>query len=314
MFQTLILVFGVTLFRFSQSETWTPWYDRDNPSGTGDHETISVILSENPTTMCEDPVAIECQTIAGQPYTSTGEVVTCSLSIGLTCRLSENGNSCTDYRVRFLCPDDTILYNHHCYKFESTATTWNDARELCESFSSQLITINTEEELAYFTAIGHTYDPFPKIWTGMNDIAEEGHPVWLTHEQPTYNEFKDNDDPNNMDCFRIGNAGKNRYDSCNEEFGYVCEASSNIYERYSIAARKKSPAAGHVVSCMLAVSSGACSMECSKLESCVSFSYNSSTNDCILSSSSGQSAELEDVENANFYVVTSTAEICKSFT
>ncbi|XP_033116938.1 uncharacterized protein LOC117116913 isoform X1 [Anneissia japonica] len=84
-------------------ETWTPWYDRDNPSGTGDWETVSNLLSEHPATMCAKPIGIECQTTAGQPYTSTNDTVTCYPSNGLVCEQAENGYSCADYRVRFLC-------------------------------------------------------------------------------------------------------------------------------------------------------------------------------------------------------------------
>ncbi|XP_033114724.1 lactadherin-like, partial [Anneissia japonica] len=126
------------------------------------------------------------------------------------------------------CSHDTILYNHHCYKFVNNATTWNDAKAMCESFSSHLITINTEEELSNITAIASTLDDFPvKIWTGLNDVAEEGHPVWLTHEQPTYNEFRITTDPDNKDCFRIGSGGNIRHESCNDEYGYVCESKNN---------------------------------------------------------------------------------------
>ncbi|XP_033112708.1 cartilage intermediate layer protein 1-like [Anneissia japonica] len=87
------------------ADSWTPWYDRDNPSGTGDWESVGSLLTENPSTMCQKPVAIECQTTAGQPYTSTDDTVSCCPSAGLVCKQAENGNSCADYRVRFLCPD-----------------------------------------------------------------------------------------------------------------------------------------------------------------------------------------------------------------
>ncbi|XP_033112453.1 alpha-N-acetylgalactosamine-specific lectin-like [Anneissia japonica] len=209
---------------------------------------------------------------------------------------------------------EAILYNHHCYKFISVPTTWNNAKAMCESFSSQLLTINTEEELAYLTTIASTFNPFLSPWTGMNDIAEEGHPVWLTKAQPLYNDFTDNDDPENRDCFYIDTDGEMGYRSCDDEFGYVCEASSIIYQSFYISERHKSPAAEHVVRRLLAVSSGACSLECSRLELCASFSFISSSNECILSTSTGQSSELDYVEDADFYVVTSTEEICRPFT
>ncbi|XP_071945589.1 cartilage intermediate layer protein 2-like [Antedon mediterranea] len=84
---------------------WTPWFDRDNPSGTGDWETVTSLYYENPNQMCQNPVDIQCQTIGGSSYTSTGEVVSCSASLGLVCKNADQTDwSCLDYRVRFKCP------------------------------------------------------------------------------------------------------------------------------------------------------------------------------------------------------------------
>lgn len=49
---------------------YTPWLDRDDPSGYGDYETVKEIP---PGTICSDPIAIECQTTSGVPYDSTGK-------------------------------------------------------------------------------------------------------------------------------------------------------------------------------------------------------------------------------------------------
>ena len=53
----------------SNSYCWTPWMDRDNPSGTGDWEVLRDIPLAQ---VCPRPVGIECQTTSGQPYQSTG--------------------------------------------------------------------------------------------------------------------------------------------------------------------------------------------------------------------------------------------------
>ncbi|XP_071944581.1 uncharacterized protein [Antedon mediterranea] len=83
---------------------WTPWFNRDNPSGSGDWETVSDLYSENPSIMCDNPTAIECQTINGLPYTSTGEIVSCT-TYGLVCKNEDQTvGECSDYRVRFFCP------------------------------------------------------------------------------------------------------------------------------------------------------------------------------------------------------------------
>ena len=52
---------------------WTRWFDRDNPSLTGDWETLH---NFNKAQVCPRPVGIECQTTSGQPYQSTGIRIT----------------------------------------------------------------------------------------------------------------------------------------------------------------------------------------------------------------------------------------------
>uniref|UniRef100_A0AAV2J4P2 WxxW domain-containing protein n=1 Tax=Knipowitschia caucasica TaxID=637954 RepID=A0AAV2J4P2_KNICA len=54
------------------SVCWTPWFDRDNPSGKGDYETIYHLRKENPGKICDKPLGIEVRTISGLPASSTG--------------------------------------------------------------------------------------------------------------------------------------------------------------------------------------------------------------------------------------------------
>ena len=53
----------------TQTYCWTKWLDRDNPSATGDWETLRDFPQ---TQVCPKPLGIECQTTSGQPYQSTG--------------------------------------------------------------------------------------------------------------------------------------------------------------------------------------------------------------------------------------------------
>lgn len=80
---------------------WTPWYDRDDPSGTGDWELRSLQSG-----VCDAPTSVQCQTVTGLALWQTGEVVSCSASDGLLCRNSDQPDGwCNhDYRVRFYCP------------------------------------------------------------------------------------------------------------------------------------------------------------------------------------------------------------------
>ena len=52
-----------------QNYCWTRWLDRDNPGRSGDWETLEDFPPEQ---VCPEPVGIECQTIFGAPYQSTG--------------------------------------------------------------------------------------------------------------------------------------------------------------------------------------------------------------------------------------------------
>ena len=54
-----------------KSLKWTPWFDRDNPSATGDYETLAELIKEGKK-ICPVPVGVECQTTAGRPAYSTG--------------------------------------------------------------------------------------------------------------------------------------------------------------------------------------------------------------------------------------------------
>lgn len=82
---------------------WGPWLERDRPSGSGDFETFSDFLAMEE--VCAKPLGIQCQTRDGVPWSQTGEVYRCELSVGGICRNADNEDSagCSDYRVRFCC-------------------------------------------------------------------------------------------------------------------------------------------------------------------------------------------------------------------
>ena len=86
---------------------WSDWYNRDNPGGTGDYETLKVLRKINPG-ICEKPSAIECQTIKGVNYTQSGEKIVCSPEIGAVCiNKYQKDKICEDYKVRFYCDKTT---------------------------------------------------------------------------------------------------------------------------------------------------------------------------------------------------------------
>ncbi|XP_035677719.1 mucin-5AC-like [Branchiostoma floridae] len=88
--------------------SWTNWFDRDNPSVTGDWETLSNLQEENPGMICKAPTAIEARVVGtGQDALATGEnFAFCDATTGFVCRKDDQpDNECLDYEVRFCCPE-----------------------------------------------------------------------------------------------------------------------------------------------------------------------------------------------------------------
>ncbi|KAK7882740.1 hypothetical protein WMY93_028914 [Mugilogobius chulae] len=104
-------------------DCWTQWFDRDDPSGSGDWETLSNLRDENPGVICTDPLQIEALTTSGQPVSSTGDVINKSDTLtGFICKNSDQpgGRLCSDYKVRFMCPPRFCASPPNCW------TPWFD--------------------------------------------------------------------------------------------------------------------------------------------------------------------------------------------
>ncbi|XP_063758628.1 uncharacterized protein LOC134877157 [Eleginops maclovinus] len=87
-------------------ECWTDWFDRDNPSGSGDWEILSHLYKENPGKICSKPQDIETTTLSGLSVAAAGEVIFKNdVTSGFICRNNDQPNKkmCSDYRVRFSC-------------------------------------------------------------------------------------------------------------------------------------------------------------------------------------------------------------------
>ena len=54
---------------------WTQWFDRDNPTGTGDWEELVVLRSEYPGKICDNPSEIEVRTLDGLTIDAAGEII-----------------------------------------------------------------------------------------------------------------------------------------------------------------------------------------------------------------------------------------------
>ncbi|XP_077396777.1 mucin-5AC-like isoform X1 [Festucalex cinctus] len=103
---TLVLLHAGIGVQATSNECWTRWFDRDNPSGTGDYETLPELHKENPDKICQYPIQIEVKTKSGASVGSTGDVIHVSdTRRGFICKISDQPKGyCADYQVRFLCP------------------------------------------------------------------------------------------------------------------------------------------------------------------------------------------------------------------
>ncbi|XP_070578630.1 mucin-5AC-like [Ptychodera flava] len=89
------------------SGTWTSFYDRDDPSGTGDWEDLANLRRENAGAICRDPLAVYAETVDGVSASETGEnFESYDTEDGFICRNTDQSDgSCRDYKVKFCCRD-----------------------------------------------------------------------------------------------------------------------------------------------------------------------------------------------------------------
>uniref|UniRef100_A0A3Q1GSN4 Si:dkey-205h13.2 n=1 Tax=Acanthochromis polyacanthus TaxID=80966 RepID=A0A3Q1GSN4_9TELE len=90
------------------SECRTDWFDHDDPTLNGDYEVLSDLLSIYPRQICPQPIAIEVQTIYGEPASNTSDnFLNYDATYGFACVNAAQGRrSCGDYKVRFTCPKE----------------------------------------------------------------------------------------------------------------------------------------------------------------------------------------------------------------
>ncbi|XP_062267703.1 cartilage intermediate layer protein 2-like [Platichthys flesus] len=87
-------------------QCWTDWFDRDDPSGTGDWEVFSLLRIENPGKICLKPIQIEAKTLTGLSADAAGDVIFKSdTASGFVCRNKDQKitKMCNDYHIRFSC-------------------------------------------------------------------------------------------------------------------------------------------------------------------------------------------------------------------
>ncbi|XP_035501792.1 uncharacterized protein si:dkey-205h13.2 [Scophthalmus maximus] len=94
----------------------TRWFDHDDPTGNGDYEVLSDLREMYPREMCPRPIAIEVQTVSGEPASNTSDaLLSYDAAYGFACvNAEQRGRSCEDYRVRFTCPEEFCQVSEQC--------------------------------------------------------------------------------------------------------------------------------------------------------------------------------------------------------
>jgi hypothetical protein len=83
------------------SEGWTPWLNRDGPSGNGDYETLTDYVNLGQS--CSSPSKVEYRPVNREKVFQN---VHYGNTIGFYCLNSENPSGCLDYEVRFYCGEE----------------------------------------------------------------------------------------------------------------------------------------------------------------------------------------------------------------
>ncbi|XP_056278403.1 uncharacterized protein si:dkey-205h13.2 isoform X4 [Pseudoliparis swirei] len=165
------------------SECRTRWFDHDDPTGNGDFEVFSDLRSIYPREICPQPIAIEVQTISGEPASSTSNTfLNYDATYGFACVNADQGSkSCEDYKVRFTCP------NEFCQVSEQCRTQWlnSDAPseegdvesivQLLKTFPGQVCRnpISIEAKSTRGISAEHTGDTFLSL---QDTLVQHGQP------------------------------------------------------------------------------------------------------------------------------------------
>ncbi|KAG7508924.1 hypothetical protein JOB18_029127 [Solea senegalensis] len=133
---------------FCQKECWTNWFDRDDPTGSGDWETLFHLHLKYPGKICPIPIEIEATTLSGSSPAVTGDAILVENPvIGFICRNSDQTKNkmCSDYRVRFRCPPK------YCQK--ECWTKWYDRDHPSGSGDWELLSTLREENPGQICAV-----------------------------------------------------------------------------------------------------------------------------------------------------------------
>ncbi|XP_069567079.1 uncharacterized protein [Brachyistius frenatus] len=152
------------------SECRTGWFDHDDPTGNGDYEVLGDLLSIYPRDICPQPIAIEVQTVSGEPASNASDnVLIYDATYGFACVNADQGRrTCEDYKVRFTCPKEFCQVSEQCrtqWLSGDNATDEGDVEsilQLMKTFPGQVCgnPISIEAKTTSGISARHTGDTF----------------------------------------------------------------------------------------------------------------------------------------------------------
>ena len=146
-------------------------------------------------------------------------------------QLSLTKNETTEHEHK--CPTGFSAMNvafQSCYKIVTRKYDWFTASEVCRMHKAGLVSIETEEEQAYVSAIiKQANNTKGSIWTGGNDLETEGAWIWAATGEPFQHNQWITDQPNNQDnkqhCLELSSNGRYLWndDLCSRQNNFICE-------------------------------------------------------------------------------------------
>ena len=84
---------------------WSPWVNRDKPTGAGDIETLQLIRRENPEDIaCQNPTKIDVRAARTNEQIGKYELnLEMGPNFGVQCLNAKNNGACIDMKIRFCC-------------------------------------------------------------------------------------------------------------------------------------------------------------------------------------------------------------------
>ncbi|MCR4593927.1 MAG: leucine-rich repeat protein [Clostridiales bacterium] len=101
-----------------------------------------------------------------------------------------------DIDISDYVPADYTVYNNHTYELFSSATSWLEARAICEAKGGHLVTVTSEGENAILKSLRDNGGTDLGYWLGGTDKITEGTWKWVTDEPFNYSNWSSGE-PNN---------------------------------------------------------------------------------------------------------------------